>query len=312
MIAKSLKLVVSVKKIDYSGGNIGNNLTFSFEVNKKFTFFEQKIKAGKSETINKILYKLPVTEDEQIDFIIDAIVTEQDLVFDDVGTGNTAFTLDITKTKIKNHVFQVEVKEGKRKATFSFQIEATIKDLDYSRFDQALTYMYQELTTNAQSTDVKKIKNALDDGNDFLARTLWFNLVATNRKWDHKPILAKKLKLETPPDYWFPVRGDNEHEWYYDIWSNIHYGFVGRAAGLFTGQTLQDYAASNLPGAGKNDASDVLSVQIGIDLWDVHQLTLTQDRLHEAIVSHLQGYLNIQQENPDINTIIDWTDGNLR
>jgi len=60
---------------------------------------------------------------------------------------------------------------------------------------------------NAQS------KDALNKGNDSLARTLWFNLVSKDHKWDHKPILAKKLGLENPPDYWFPVRGDSEHEW---------------------------------------------------------------------------------------------------
>jgi len=190
-------------------------------------------------------------------------------------------------------------------------IEAAIKDFDYSRFDQALLYMYKELTVNAQSKDVQSIKDALSTGDTLLARTLWFSLVRSGAKWDHKPKLEKKLGLKNPPDYYFPIRDDAEHEWYYDIWSNIHYGFVGRAAG-FTSQTLQDYAASGLPGAGKNDAGDVLSVQIGIDLWDEYQLTLTQDQLHEAIVSHLQDYLDIQEANPNIAVIIDWVDGNLR
>jgi len=311
MTTKSLKIVVSLKKVDYSGGNIGNDLTFGFEVNGDFTFLEQKIDVGKSQPIDRILYRLPAAEGEKIDFVVGVIVTEQDLIFDDIGQGNTAFTFDVTQSGAKDHEFQVEVKEGKRKAVFAFQIEAAIKDLDYSRFDQALAYMYQELTVNAQSKDVQPIKNALGSGNDLLARTLWFNLVAKDHKWDHKPLLEKKLGLKTPPDYWFPIRGDNEHEWYYDIWSNIHYGFVGRAAG-FDAKTLQDYAASRYPGAGTNDEGDVLSVQIGVDLWDDYQLALTQEQLHQAIVSHLQDYLNIQQTNPDVSVIIDWVDGNLR
>jgi|DewCreStandDraft_4_1066084.scaffolds.fasta_scaffold22540_1 hypothetical protein len=311
MTTKPLKLVVKLKKIDYTGDNIGNDLTFGIEVNKEFTFLEQKIRAGKSQPIDRILYRLPVAEGEKIDFVASVVVTEQDLIFDDIGQGNTTFAFDVTPSGTKNHEFQVEVREGKKKATFSFQVEVAIKDFDYSRFDQALTYMYQELTVNAQSKDVQKIKDALNKGNDTLARTLWFNLVAKDHKWDHKPILAKKLGLENPPDYWFPIRGDSEHEWYYDIWSNIHYGFVGRAAG-FAAQTLQDYAASGLPGAGKNDDGDVLSVQIGIDLWDEHQIALTQEQLHQAILSHLQDYLDIQQANPDVSVIIDWVDGNLR
>lgn len=306
-----LKLVVSVKQISYSGGNIGNDLTFGFDVDGKYVFLDQPINAGKTQVVNKILWKSPAKEGDKFTLPISVVVTEQDLIWSDTGQGQTTFSFEVTQSGVKNHSFQVDVKEGNRIATFPFLIEGGVKDFDYSRFDQALAYMYQELTTNAQSKDAQAIKDALNNRNQLLARTLWFNLVAKDHKWDHKPILAKKLGLIKPPDYWFPIRGDSEHEWYYDIWSNIHYGYVGRAAG-FDAQTLQDYAASGAPGTGTNDEGDVLSVQIGIDLWDEYQLTLTQEQLHQAIISHLQDYLNIQKENPDVSVIIDWVDGNLR
>jgi hypothetical protein len=65
---------------------------------------------------------LPVADGEKIDFITSVVVTEQDLIFDDIGQGNTFFTFDVTPLGAKNHEFQVEVKEGKRKAVFSFQV----------------------------------------------------------------------------------------------------------------------------------------------------------------------------------------------
>lgn len=306
-----LKLVVSVKQISYSGGHIGNDLTFGFDVKGKYTLLEQKIKAETTQVVDKVLWKSPVQEGDKLTLPISVVVTEQDLIQSDTGQGQTVFSFEIQKSGIKSHSFQVDVIERKKTATFSFLIEAAIKDFDYLRFDTTLPYMYRELIVNAQSKDVESIKNALLNGKTLLARTLWFSLVRSGAKWDHKPKLEKKLDLETPPDYYFPIRDDTEHEWYYDIWSNIHYGFVGRAAG-FSAQTLQDYAASGLPGAGKNDDGDVLSVQIGIDLWDEYQLTLTQDQLHDAIVSHLQNYLDIQTANPDITVVIDWADGNLR
>ncbi len=306
-----LKLVVSVKQISYSGGNIGNDLTFGFDVDGKYVFLDQPINAGKTQVVNKILWKSPAKEGDKFTLPISVVVTEQDLIWSDTGQRQTTFSFEVTQSGVKNHSFQVDAKEGNRIATFPFLIEGGVKDFDYSRFDQALAYMYQELTTNAQSKDAQAIKDALNNRNQLLARTLWFNPVAKDHKWDHKPILAKKLGLIKPPDYWFPIRGDSEHEWYYDIWSNIHYGYVGRAAG-FDAQTLQDYAASGAPGTGTNDEGDVLSVQIGIDLWDEYQLTLTQEQLHQAIISHLQDYLNIQKENPDVSVIIDWVDGNLR
>lgn len=311
MATKSLKLVVSLIQIRYSGGNIGNDLTFGFDVNGEESFLSQKISAGKNKTVSKILWKSSATEGGKISFKINAVVTEQDLIVSDVGEGNTAFDFNVTPSEVYTHEFQVQVKEGKKTATFTLKLEAAIKDLDYSRFDQALKYMYEELTTNAQSKDVQSIKDALANGKTLQARTLWFSLVQTGAKWDHKPILEMNLGLANPPDYYFPLRNDAEHEWYYDIWSNIHFGFVGRAAG-FSGKTLQDFAASGLPGTGKNDEGDVLSVQIGIDLWDEHQLSLTEEQLHEAIISHLQDYLDIQKANSDINVVIDWTDGNLR
>lgn len=311
MTTQSLKLVVSLKQISYSGGNIGNDLIFGFDVNGKYVFLDQKINAGKNQTIDRILLRLRAKEGDKVNFSVGVVVTEQDMIYDDVGQGTTAFTFDVAQSGTKSHSFQVNVKERNKTATFSFKVEAAIKDFDFTRFDQALAYMYQELTINAQSKDVQSIKNALGNGNDLLAKTLWTNLVRTGAKWDHKHILEKKLGLKTPPDYYFPIRDDNEHEWYYDVWSNIHYGFVGRAAG-FDAQTLQDYAASGYPGAGTNDEGDVLSIQIGIDLWDVNQMALTQSQLHEAILSHLQDYLNIQQANPDVNVVSDWILGNLR
>ncbi len=306
-----LKLVVSVKQISYSGGNIGNDLTFGFDVDGKYIFLDQPIDAGKTQVVNKILWKSPAKDGDKVTLSISVVVTEQDIIWSDTGQGQTTFSFEVTQSKVKNHSFQVDVKEYNKTATFSFLIEAAIKDFDYSRFDQALNYMYQELTVNAQSKNIQPIKSALNNGNDIFARILWFNLVAKDHKWDHKPLLGKKLGLKTPPDYWFPIRGDDEHEWYYDIWSNIHYGFVGRAAG-FDAKTLQDYAASGYAETGTNDESDVLSVQIGIDLWDEYQLSLTQEQLHESIVSHLQDYLDIQQANPGVSVIIDWVDGNLR
>jgi len=311
MATESLKLVVLLKQISYSGGNIGNDLAFGFDVNGVYVFLNQKIDAGKTKTVDKILWNSSAKEGDKVSFSISGVVTEEDLIWSDVGQGNTSFTFEVAQAGMMSHSFQVDVKEGKKIATFSFKIEAAIKDFDYSRFDQTLTYMHQELITNAKSKDVQSIQNALSKGDTLLARTLWFSLVRSGAKWDHKPILETKLKLKTPPDYYFPIRDDVEHEWYYDIWSNIHYGFVGRAAG-FSAQTLQDYAASGLPGAGKNDEGDVLSVQIGIDLWGEYQLALTQEQLHEAIISHIQDYLNIQQNNSDVNIVIDWVDGNLR
>ncbi|BBA37013.1 hypothetical protein sS8_5090 [Methylocaldum marinum] len=132
------------------------------------------------------------------------------------------------------------------------------------------------------------------------AEARWFLQVRENGPWDHKPILHKMYEsMGTPPRpfgtlgraFHFPIRGDVFHEYYYDVWSNIHYGYVGTKCG-FDEKTLQDGAASGLPGAGDNDEGDVISVKIGVDLWKSVGINLTQETLRKAIISQASNYIS--------------------
>ena len=125
------------------------------------------------------------------------------------------------------------------------------------------------------------------------AKGRWFVQVRANGPWDHKPILRGMYqRMSNPPGsygqlsraYHFPIRGDVFNEYYYDIWSNIHYGFVGMCAG-FDENTLQNAANLGLPGFGDNDQGDFISTQIGIDLWKQYGLAVTQENIRQAIVN---------------------------
>lgn len=191
--------------------------------------------------------------------------------------------------------------------------------MDYSRFDQALTYIHGEMLANAQNDRVKLIRSLLDralhpqwydylgggdPGTDIAtALTLWWMEVHSGGPWDHKPKLAQMLDLGEANDYYFPIRGDDQHEYFYDIWSNIHYGYVGSAAG-FTSGTLQGGAALGDWFTGVNDKGDEISVQIGIDLWNQYSTNLTAAQLQQAILDHTDDYLRVQQEAPDVRVVI--------
>lgn len=136
------------------------------------------------------------------------------------------------------------------------------------------------------------------------AKARWFLQVRQGGPWDHKPILNKMyMAMGTPPRPFgslsralhFPIRGDLFHEYYYDIWSNIHYGYIGTKCG-FDENTLQGGAASGLPGAGGNDEGDVISVKIGIDLWKSSGLMLSADVLRKAILSHKESYIAARKQ----------------
>ena len=95
------------------------------------------------------------------------------------------------------------------------------------------------------------------------------------------------LRLKADNDYYFPIRGDSQHEYYYDIWSNIHYGYVGTAVG-FDRNTLQAGSFGNDLLKGLNPfglSSDEVSIDIGIDLWEEYKFDLTAEQLRDEIVS---------------------------
>lgn len=109
--------------------------------------------------------------------------------------------------------------------------------------------------------------------------------LADNRLGPYPTPIGKHLGLkgdEKSPDdddYFFPIRGNNEYELYYDIWSNIHYGYVGRAA-VFPATELQVGQLF----AGRTDEADVISVGLGIYLWDTYGADLSETNLHSAIL----------------------------
>lgn len=123
--------------------------------------------------------------------------------------------------------------------------------INYWCFNKTLHYMWQQMVTNARSPLVSDIRSKLYEAShptfanafvtDFPAGLVnsalleWAMQVRARAPWDHKPILNKMLglsKAKPHGDYYFPIPGDPQHECYYDIWSNIHFGYVGSAAGL--------------------------------------------------------------------------------
>ena len=88
MAAQPLKLFASLKRIRYSGSNIGNDLSFAFEANGEHDFFERKINFGESISIDRVLCRKAVMEGEIINLGIRALITEQDWVLSDIGRAN--------------------------------------------------------------------------------------------------------------------------------------------------------------------------------------------------------------------------------
>ncbi|MBX8516120.1 PAAR domain-containing protein [Pseudomonas cichorii] len=93
--------------------------------------------------------------------------------------------------------------------------------VEETRKKMALPWYYQIGTTNPQ---------AIGASNTVAAMALWTERVGQNRPWDHKP------KIHTKFGGYRHKQG--KYDYFYDIWSNIHYGYVGMAGGLTEGLLL--------------------------------------------------------------------------
>lgn len=210
---------------------------------------------------------------------------------------------------------------------------------NYDRFDNILDFMFDEMTRNARGKDAQSIRGNMDRahqaeksadkalkeaanssrswnifktmGANETARAYlqqvatengiglskFFILVRTDGPWDHKSILKKNH--ETGKDAWIPFRGDPENEYFHDIWSNVHYAYVGRAIGI-PADTLMTFGADiSGPFFGDNDEGDKLSVQIGLDLWKARGKDLKKEHLVQAILAAKSKFLGLAKKDPE-------------
>ncbi|MDI2131271.1 SpvB/TcaC N-terminal domain-containing protein [Yinghuangia seranimata] len=143
-----------------------------------------------------------------------------------------------------------------------------------------LDYMARQMRQNSYDPRVREIRGLLATSpmesllppkvawDDQKALRMWYNLVHTGAEWDHKDWI---LHL-TGGEWWTPIPGFSvsgvSFDIRFDAWSNIHYGFVGRVAGI-SAELLRDAAdAADIKEHGHVDPTDEAAVQFGIDLFD--------------------------------------------
>lgn len=172
-----------------------------------------------------------------------------------------------------------------------------------------LSYMYKEMTQNATGPDSDYINDNLDrtqwdslipfkaDVDNAQAYKKWYELVKTGGDWDHKGHIVKhygKWAYDQILDRSFS----------FETWSNIHYGYVGRASGfdpwiLRAGAGVAQYLDGHSPPgywerrlnrfgdadvlAALDEAEDQAAINIGIELWEQYGTDFTEKDLLMAI-----------------------------
>ncbi len=195
-----------------------------------------------------------------------------------------------------------------------------------------IRYIYKEMVRNAQSSLVKamQLANAVSRFGGFntllgkaAAYSIWASQVMDARikkyagplapafgNWDHKPILYPRDPQQSSPvpeiverEGWSTV---GSALYRFDIWSNIDYGYVGRASGFSQpeltggagieqiGSDLYSYPhthrwPSQSSGADNwaaswDDPSDNAAIQIGIHLWNQYGLSVRPSDIYLAVL----------------------------
>ncbi len=132
------------------------------------------------------------------------------------------------------------------------------------------------------------------------AYVMWAEQVAPGRSWDYTPILRKMLRGQFN-DGW---QKHGRFDYFYDVWSNIHYGYVGAAVGFTPAEMLngaglaqavddfwKDKPRLHRPLHGPwpataDDLPDYISLKLGTDLFlEVGPHALTVEALLQKIAA---------------------------
>jgi len=193
----------------------------------------------------------------------------------------------------------------------------------------AIGYIFGEMTANATSITANVIHagNIIADipfatGTSramgyLIANAVWGSQVMDARlkerigalapyiaNWDHKPVL-RGIAGPSPVQE-IVERGNSSRvgsEFYrFDIWSNIHYGYVGVASGFSESELINGAGAEQIgsvlysggqPSSSPNsptwlsswdEPSDTASIQIGSTLWNNYGLNVTPADLYLAVI----------------------------
>ncbi|MGK3961300.1 polymorphic toxin type 44 domain-containing protein [Sorangium sp. So ce118] len=108
--------------------------------------------------------------------------------------------------------------------------------------------------------------------------------------WDHKPRIAAVWGS------WNRL-GDSEKVYYHDIWSNLHFGYIGHAAGFTLEELLGGADVQQQVDHGADDESaDKNSIREGYHLYDPKPgATVTVERVLAVVAAH-EDWLRAERE----------------
>ncbi|MFD3748201.1 polymorphic toxin type 44 domain-containing protein [Nocardia sp. NPDC058633] len=216
----------------------------------------------------------------------------------------------VTGASVDTAIDEAKNEYNKWKQLADTQMNLDDYTMSEERFIEAESFIFDEMKRNVNSADVARMAELNDadwwevassSTNDPAAALLAFKeKVEVGAEWDHKPQLEDRFDLSAEDDYYFKDPSQDRAV-YYDLYSNIHYGYVGRAAG-FPEDTLI-WAANQGGSTGANDVGDDISMRIGSELYEKYGNDMTQAQLHEGIEQAMQEMDQAMSEGESVTQI---------
>ena len=184
-----------------------------------------------------------------------------------------------------------------------------------TRYTDAERFLYGELMRNKDSDTVRAIQTLLrepkwwetalgrDYGSDVTAAlAMWAAKVAPGRDWDYKPVLEKRYGLKTADDFYFQQPGtDRQVLW--DIYGNLNYGYVGRAAGIDRDTLIKGGSLGETILTGTDDAGDQITMKAGMDLYDKYGASLSAEQFHQEVIAVVDQLEVVKAEGKNVPQI---------
>jgi hypothetical protein len=151
---------------------------------------------------------------------------------------------------------------------------------EYGRIQQ---FIFDEMVRNSGSVLGMQVNNAIPlPANKALAYAEWVALVRPDGPWDHK---GRILDQTEGTNLYTPMPGGGNIR--YDLWSNLHYGYVGREAGFTEVELRAGANAADLIGQDRTDPGDDVAVRIGTELRAQYAPDqLRPEHIQQAIERH--------------------------
>ncbi|PCK06696.1 MAG: hypothetical protein COA42_17115 [Alteromonadaceae bacterium] len=166
--------------------------------------------------------------------------------------------------------------------------------------EKLVEYIELEMTKNSKSSAANQIREKNSETLGLYdAMVLWKSKVGNRKPWDHKGHI-KNTYGEWASD------SETSTQYNYDIWSNLHYGYVGRHVGfsewlLKAGAGYAQLSAGTSPSgywgrrfsklgdadflAAFDDPKDLAAIDIGSKLWVNNKSNITANKILRAIRS---------------------------